>query len=185
MGGVPFARCPAPRSSFAQLPFCTPLLQAGAEAGGELHGQKGGEGTCSPPLPICTHLPPRWAHGKHRTCRQGWGFTWANGGMGRTCPGGGGMQGSAAQKKKRREGVRMRTLFAVHPPRHSPFGCKNLALGKGVAPCARGKQGGVNGGLVKSRRSAARQTGGGVCKRGLAHPSPRLGAAFARKGEGV
>ena len=35
------------------------------------------------------------------------------------------------------------------------------------------------------KASAVRQTGGGVCERGLAHPSPRLGAPFARKGEGV
>ena len=35
------------------------------------------------------------------------------------------------------------------------------------------------------KASAVRQTGGGVCERGLAHPSPRLGAPFARNGEGV
>ena len=66
----------------------------------------------------------------------------------------------------------MRTLFAAHPPCHSPFGCKNPVLGKGVAPCAHGKQGGVNGGLVKSGRSAVRQTGEGCASVVLHTPPP-------------
>ena len=68
MEGVPFTRCPAPRSS--QQPFCTLRLQAGGRGGWhKLHARaKGGKGTLwrgymqPPPSQFVQPFTPRSEH---------------------------------------------------------------------------------------------------------------------------